>query len=199
MPRILRQESVRGDNAANVAKAHLPRRPHGPTMVSAEIEIEPADNHRKRRVRAHGDEEQRRVLEVRPRVHGQQDGEAGDGNGDGDEREEEAMFQLIREEGHDESEDEGAGPGGDAVQLGADLRVAVRADDAGGEEGVAVGGDYEAKVHESAEEEFEVFEAVEHVFDGDAAFAGRAALVLFQPGPDVGALVFFEPASSSVS
>ena len=49
------------------------------------------------------------------------------------------MFQLVGEEGDDEGEDEGTGPGRDAVELGTDLRVAVCSDDAGGEEGVAVG------------------------------------------------------------
>ena len=48
------------------------------------------------------------------------------------------MLELIGEEGDDEGEDEGTGPRRDAVQLGADLRVAVCSDDAGGEEGVAV-------------------------------------------------------------
>ena len=49
------------------------------------------------------------------------------------------MLQLIREESDDEGEDKGTCPRRDAVQLGADLRIAVRSDDAGGEEGVAVG------------------------------------------------------------
>ena len=76
---------------------------------------------------------------MRARVDGDEDGEAGDGHGGWDEGEEEAVFELVGEERDDEGEDEGAGPGRDAVQLGADLRVAVCADDAGGEEGVAVG------------------------------------------------------------
>ena len=103
------------------------------------------------------------------------------------------MFELIGEESDDEGEDKGAGPGRDAVQLGADLRVAVCADDAGGEEGVAVGRHDEAEVHEAAEEELVVFEAGEDVAGGDAAVAGGAALVFFQAGFDVGAFVFLEP------
>lgn len=136
--RVLGQKGVRGDDAANVAEANLPGRPDRSAMVAAEVEVEPADDNREGRVRAHGDEEQRRVFEVGPRVHGQYDGEAGDGHGCGDEREEEAVLELIGEEGDDEGEDEGTGPRRDAVQLGADLRVAVCSDDAGGEEGVAV-------------------------------------------------------------
>ncbi len=109
------------------------------------------------------------------------------------------MLQLIREEGDDEGEDERTGPRWHAVQLGADLRVAVCSDDTGGEEGIAVSRDDESEVHESAEEEFVVFEAVENVFEGDAAFPRRATLVLFESGFDVGAFVFFEPANSSVN
>ena len=136
---ILGQERVRGDDAANVAEANLPGRPNGPTMMPAEIEIEPANYHGEGGVRAHCDEEQSRVLEVRPRVRGYEDGEAGDGHCGWDQGEQEAVFQLVGEEGDDEGEDERTGPGRDAVQLGADLRVAVCSDDAGGEEGVAVG------------------------------------------------------------
>lgn len=68
---VFGQESVRGDDAADVAEANLPGCPDRSTMVAAEVEIEPADDHRKGRVRAHGDEEQRSVFEMRPRVHGQ--------------------------------------------------------------------------------------------------------------------------------
>ena len=70
------------------------------------------------------------------------------------------MFEPIGEKRDDEGEDEGSGPGGDGVELCADLGVAVCFDDAGSEEGVAVGGDDEAEVHDSAEEGFEIFEAV---------------------------------------
>ena len=69
--RVLGQKGVRGDDAANVAEANLPGRPDRSAMVAAEVEVEPADDDREGRVRAHGDEEQRRVFEVGPRVHGQ--------------------------------------------------------------------------------------------------------------------------------
>lgn len=106
------------------------------------------------------------------------------------------MFQLVRKKRDDEGEDEGTCPRRHAVELGADLRIAVCSNDAGGEECVAVGGDDESEIHEPAEEELVVFEAVEDVFWGDAALASGATLVLFEPSFDVGALVFFEPASS---
>ena len=48
------------------------------------------------------------------------------------------MLELVGEVGDDEGEDEGTCPWWDAVELSADLRVAVCFDDAGGEEGVAV-------------------------------------------------------------
>ena len=162
-------------------------------MVPAQIEVEPAYRHRQCRVRAHSNEKKSRVLKMRPRVRGEEDGEASNGNGNREQGEKKAVFEPVRKERHDEGEDEGAGPGRDAVQLGADLRVAVRADDAGGEEGVAVGRHDEAEVHEAAQDEFEIFEAVEDVCGRDAAVARGAALVLFEPGSDVGALVFLEP------
>ena len=136
--RVLGQERVRGDDAANVAEADLPGRPDGAAVVAAEVEVEPADDDGQGGVGAHGDEEEGGVLEVRPRVDGEEDGEAGDGHGGGDQGEEEAVLELVGEVGDDEGEDEGTGPRGNAVELGADLRVAVCFDDAGGEEGVAV-------------------------------------------------------------
>ena len=136
--RVLGQERVRGDDAANVAEADLPGGADGAAVVAAEVEVEPADYDGEGGVGAHGDEEEGGVFEVRPRVDGEEDGEAGDGHGDGDQGEEEAVLELVGEVGDDEGEDEGTGPWGNAVELSADLRVAVCFDDAGGEEGVAV-------------------------------------------------------------
>ena len=42
--RVLGQERVRGDDAANVAEADLPGRPDGAAVVAAEVEVEPADD-----------------------------------------------------------------------------------------------------------------------------------------------------------
>lgn len=90
-------------------------------------------------VGAHGDEEEGRVLEVVVGVLSEEDGEAGDGDGDGEEGEEEAVAEAVGGEGDEHGEGEGGGPGGDGVELRLDGGVAVGADDAGGEEGVACG------------------------------------------------------------
>ena len=127
------------------------------------------------------------------RVHGDEDAEAGDGEGDGDEGEGETVLEFVAEEGHDHGEGEGGGPGRDGMQLGADWGVAVRLDDPGGEEGVAVGGDDEAEVHEAAEENLGVFEHVDDVADADGAFGGGAALVFEEAALDVGSFLGGEP------
>ena len=168
-------------------------------MVAAEVEIEPADYDREGGVGAHGDEEEGAVFEVRARVGGEEDRESGDGHCYGNQREHEAVFEPVREKCDYEREDEGSGPGRDGVELCADLSVAVCFDDAGSEEGVAVGGDYESEVHESAEEEFEIFEAVYYVGKGNAALARGAALIFEEAGTDVGTFVFAEPAGESGS
>ena len=67
---VFGQESVRGDDAADVAEADLPGCADGPAMVAAEVEIEPADYDWKGGVGAHGDEEEGGVFKVRARVHG---------------------------------------------------------------------------------------------------------------------------------
>ena len=87
MRRVLGQKRVRGDDAADVAEADLPGRADGSAVVAAEVEVEPADDDRKGGVGAHCDEEEGGVFEVRTRVDGQEDGEAGDGHGDGDQGE----------------------------------------------------------------------------------------------------------------
>lgn len=106
-------------------------------MVAAQVHVEPADDDRHGAVGAHGDEEQGGVLDVPVGVHVQEDGEPGGGHGDGDQGEGEAVLGFVRGEGDHHGEDEGAGPGGDAVELGADRGVAVGSDDAWGEVGVA--------------------------------------------------------------
>ena len=68
---VFGQESVRGDDSAEVAEADLPSGSHCSTVVTAKVEIEPADYHRKGRVGAHCDKKQRCVFEMRPGVHGQ--------------------------------------------------------------------------------------------------------------------------------
>jgi len=118
-------------------------------------------------------------------VDGDEDGEAGDGNADGEEGEDEAMLEFIGEEGDDHCEAEGAGPGRDGVELSFDGAVAIGGEDRGGEEGVAIGGDYQSEVHESAKEDFVVFEDVADVFEGYLALCCAFALVGLEAGFDV--------------
>ena len=103
------------------------------------------------------------------------------------------MFEQVAEESDDQSEDKRGSPGRNGVQLCADLCVAVCLYDAWREEGVAVCGDDKAKVHEAAEEDFEIFEHVEHVSWGYAAFDGRFALVFLKAGADICLFITFEP------
>ena len=42
--RVLGQERVRGDDAANVAETDLPCRPDGAAVVPSEVQVEPADD-----------------------------------------------------------------------------------------------------------------------------------------------------------
>ena len=163
-------------------------------MVAAQVEIEPADYYREGGVGAHGDEEEGAILEVWARVGSEEYGKSGNRHRYGNQCKHEAMFEPIREERDDEREDEGGGPGRDRVQLRADLRVAVCFDDAWSEEGVAVGGNNESEVHECAEEEFEIFEAIYYIGKGNPALARGAALIFEEAGADVGTFVFAEPA-----
>ena len=109
------------------------------------------------------------------------------------EREQKAMFEEIRKVSNNKRENERGRPRRHGVQLRADLAVAVGFDDAGGEECVAVSRDDEPEIHQAAEEELVVFEAVEDVAEGDLAFAGGAALVFVEASADVGAFVVAEP------
>ncbi len=68
-------------------------------MVAAQVEVEPAHGHREGGVGAHGDEEEGGVFEVRVRVGGEEDGEAGNGHADGEEGEEEAVLECVGEVG----------------------------------------------------------------------------------------------------
>ena len=193
MRRILGQKRIRRNDAADIAKPNLPRRADSAAVVAPEVEVEPADYDRQRGVGAHGHEEEGAVLKVGVCVGGEEDSEASDGHGDGDEGEEEAVLEPVAEKSDNEREHERRRPGGHRVQLRPDLRVAVGFDDARGEESVAVGWDDQPEVHEGAEEELVVFEAVEDVAGGDLALAGGAALVFLEAGADVGTFVFAEP------
>ena len=111
-------------------------------------------------------------------VDGEQYGETRDGDGNGEDDKEETMLDQIAEVGDDEREDKGGCPGRHRMELCADLRVAVAPDDAGGKEGIAVGRDDEAEVHEAAQDDLEILEDIQYVPSGNASFNGRFALVL---------------------
>lgn len=155
-------------------------------MMSAQVHVEPADYDRHSRVGAHGYEEQAGVFHVDVVVHGDQDAEACNGDGDGDERECEAVAGEIRAEGYDHGESECTCPGRNTMQLCLNGRVPVCGNDAWCEEGVAVGGNDHAEVHEAAEDNFEVLEDTADVPNGDFALCCRAALVRLKAGFDVG-------------
>lgn len=118
-------------------------------MVSRDVHLKPTHRHRQGRVRPHGDQEQRRILETTVVVDLQQDGEPGDADGDGDNGKGEAVLGLVRRKGDDHCEAKGAGPRRDGVELGFDVGVAVALDDAGRKVGVRVCGDDEADCRES--------------------------------------------------
>ena len=168
-------------------------------MVAAQVEIEPADYYREGRVCAHGDEEKGAIFEVRALVRSEEYSKSRNRHRYGNQRKHEAVFEQIREKGNDERKDEGSGPGRDGVQLCADLSVAVCFNDAGSEEGIAVGGDNEPEVHDAAEKEFEIFEAIYYIGKGNPALARGAALIFEEAGADVGTFVFAEPGGGSGS
>ena len=98
-------------------------------MMAAEVHVEPADYDRHGTIRAHSDEEKRRILYVRLVVHCEKDRKSGYGNKDGNQCESESMFHLVGEECDDHGEDEGACPRRNAVQLRANRSVSVATDD----------------------------------------------------------------------
>ncbi len=108
-------------------------------MVAAQVHVEPADDDRHGAESAHGDEVQGCILHVVIRVHGEKNGEAGDGNGDRHKGEGKAVPGSVGNVGNDHSEDEGACPRWHAMELRPDLTVAVGSDDARGEESVTKG------------------------------------------------------------
>jgi hypothetical protein len=89
--RILREEGIDGDDAANVAGADLEGRADRAAMVAAEVHREPADDDGHGRVRAHGDEKERGVLQMRPVVDVDEDAEADNGDADWEDGEREAV------------------------------------------------------------------------------------------------------------
>lgn len=159
-------------------------------MMAAKVEIEPADYDRQSRVCAHCNQEECTVLEMFVFVGGQQDCETSNAHCNRDQREQETMFEEVREVSDDESEDERRCPWWHAVQLGADLGVPVRSYDCWSEEGIPVGGDNQTEVHEASKEEFVVLEAVENVAGSDSALSGGTSLVFLEARLDICTFVF---------
>lgn len=114
-------------------------------MVAAQVHVEPADDDGHGAVRAHADEEERRVLDVRAIMDGEEDGEARDGDADGPQGVGEAVAGEVAADGDEHREGEGGGPGRHAVQLGLDGAVVVGLDNGGGEVGISVGGSGEGR------------------------------------------------------
>lgn len=87
---------------ADISKADLPRSAHASPVVTTQIHIEPAYGERHGGVRAHGDQKERSILQVRSIVHGSEDGEAGDADTDAEDCEAEAMSRGVGKRGTDE-------------------------------------------------------------------------------------------------
>jgi len=105
------------------------------------------------------------------------------------------VSRPVGESGEDEGEDEGGGPGRDRVQLRLDGAVVVGRDDERGEEGVAVGRNDHAEVHEPAQPDPMVFHHRHHVPERDLALRPVVPLVRPQTRLDECALLFVEPLS----
>lgn len=138
--RILAQEAIRRHDPTNISKPNLPRTTDSATVMTAQVHVEPADNHRHRRVRPHDDEEERAVLQGQVVVHREEDGKARDGDANGEDGEEEAVAREIGEYGDEHGEAESDGPGGNGVELCLYGAVVVGGDDGWAEEGISVGG-----------------------------------------------------------
>lgn len=80
--RVLAQKAVRRDEPSDIAEPDLPRRTDRTPVVAAQVHIKPTDYNRHGGVGPHADEEKGCVLQREVVVHGQEDGEAGDGDAD---------------------------------------------------------------------------------------------------------------------
>ncbi|KAL9102738.1 MAG: hypothetical protein Q9163_002135 [Psora crenata] len=186
-------EGVSGDNAPDIAEADLPSGADGAPVVAAEVHVEPADDDRGGTIGAHCDEKEGAVLEVSVVVGDAEDDETRYGYGVAHEDEDKAVLEQVAEESDDQGEGEGGSPRGDAEQLCTDLAVAVRSDDGWGEIRVAVSRDDEAKVHEAAEEDLEIFKDVKDVAGSNPALDRGFPLVFFKTCANVIAFVWLEP------
>jgi hypothetical protein len=164
-------------------------------------------------VTAHGYEEQSCVLQRTVIVYRDQDGEADDCDADGKDSITESMACFVGEIGEDHCKGEGGGPGGYTVELCLDFTVAVAIDDWRWEVCVArreliskeisefndslrdlrVSRNNQTEVHETAEEDFVVFEYVAYVFGSHLAFDGWSTLFAAEAVDDICSLFVREP------
>lgn len=79
------------------------------------------------------------------------------------------------------------------MKLCLDRRVAEILDNSRGEVGISIGGNDQAKVHESAEQDFGIFEDVRHILGFYGSFARGAPLIDLEPGFDEGAFGLRKP------
>ena len=124
---------------SDIAEADLPRSPYASAMMTSEVHVEPTDSDRHCPVRSHGHEEQRRILQRRVIVYGDQDTKACDSNTDAKDSEAEAMLELVGQVCDDHGEPECCCPRWYAVQLRLDGGVSVSLDDARCEICIGVG------------------------------------------------------------
>lgn len=161
-------------------------------MMTAQIHVEPTDYDWHGTIGAHGDKKKRGVLRVRLVVYSEKDCKSGDGDEDGDQGEGKSVLGFVGEECNDHSEDEGARPWRNAVQLGAGGTVSVTPNNSRGKKCIAtsglarsfrkdvfipIGWHNQSKVHEATNEDFEVPEDIDDIFYPNFTFCGITALI----------------------
>ena len=173
---------------------NLPSCTNGSSVMSAQVHVEPTHNDWHGRIAAHGDEEERAVLDIRVVMDIEQDGKARDGHENTENGEGEPVLDPIGYDGDRHGEAKGGDPGENGAQLDLDRIRGVGADDGGREVGVAVGRDNHAKVHEAAEPDAVILHNVEGVLEGDGTLGSVVTLVGGQLGHEIGALILLEEA-----
>ncbi len=161
--------------------------------MPAAIHLEPAYDDWHGGVGAAGDHEKSPVLSLVIVMDLGQHGETSDGYADGDDGKEEPVFEVVGKGSHEHAEDECGSPGRDGEELCLDLGVAVRLDDRRCKIGVSIGWDDQAKVHETAQEEFVVPEAMQHISCSHFPVERRLSLIFFQSALDEPSLILAQP------
>lgn len=161
--------------------------------MTSQVHVEPADHDGHGCVAAHGNEEEGHVLHTNIVVDVEKCSESSQSNTDWDDRERQSVAELIGEPGNDHGQGEGAHPRWHRTELSLNWRVTETGKNGWCEEGVSVGWDDEAEVHEAAQPDLVVLEAACDVATGDLALDGGVALVDAETGGDVGALLLSKP------